>query len=229
MRTILTRIFLFSVILLLAAGCARGEPISTLAAVTEAAETATLTDIDGNTYPVLQIGEQVWMGTNLQATHGPGGEPVESFCYEAREDNCQTYGRLYTMSAAMGGDRGEGAQGICPDGWHIPSMSEWKIMIDHLGGQEVAGKALKETGTGHWAEASPGEGDQSGMGILPSGWFDFTGEYRGLGGACFLRSSSAPNPAYAFIWMLESQSDGVKRGDLHPNDAIPLRCVQDGE
>ena len=62
--------------------------------------------------------------------------------------------------------------------------------------------------------------------FLPSGWFDFTLEYRGLGEGCFLRSSSAPNSYYASIWMLESQSAGIERADLHPDDAIPLRCLK---
>lgn len=201
--------------LLAAAGCASEETRETPAPDPEVGnvlEIGSVTDIDGNTYPALQIGAQVWMGSNLQATHGPGGELVESFCYDDQEENCQIYGRLYTMSAAMGGQRGEGAQGICPDGWHIPSMAEWKVLIDHLGGQGIAGRVLK---------------DQNGMGLQPSGWFDFTGEYRGLGEAYFLRTSSVPNTSHANIWMIEPGSDGVERGDLHPDDAIPLRCVMD--
>ncbi len=210
MRTALSKISLLSIILFLAAGCASGESATTSEA--DPVDASSLTDFDGNTYPTLQIGEQVWMGANLLARHGPEGEFVESFCYDDQEENCLAYGRLYTVSAAMGGDRGEGSQGICPDGWHIPSMSEWKTLIDHLGGQDTAGQALRE---------------QSGMGLQPSGWFDFTGEYRGLGEATFLRSSSAPNSYSTYIWMLEPGSDSVERGDLHPDDAIPLRCVRD--
>jgi uncharacterized protein (TIGR02145 family) len=190
-------------------------------------DAGTITDIDGNSYPALQIGEQVWMGSNMMATHGPTGEPVDYFCYNEEESNCQIYGRLYTLDAAMGGDSGEGAQGICPDGWHIPSMGEWETLIDELGGKNVAGKQLKEAGDEHWMNASSGPANLSQMTILPSGWFDFTLEYRGLGMGCFLRSSSAPNPSYASIWMLESNSAGIDRGDLHPDDAVPLRCTKD--
>jgi len=203
------------------------EPAPTQPAELVIGDAGTVTDIDGNTYPALQIGKQVWMGANLMATRGPDGEPVDYFCYNDEEDNCQIYGRLYPLGAAMHGQKGEGAQGICPDGWHIPSMYEWEILIEELGGTAAAGRALKEPGDEHWSVASTGAGGKSKMDILPSGWFDFTLEYRGLGEGCFLRSSSAPNPSYASIWVLESQSAGVDRGDLHPDDAIPLRCIRD--
>lgn len=230
MKKSLPHYLVLALALLLAAGCTGGEPDSSAGMEPEgfsSEEIGVLLDIDGNSYPALQIGEQVWMGSNLLATRGPDGEPVESFCYDDQEENCQEYGRLYTMSAARGGDSGEGAQGICPQGWHIPSMSEWKGLIDYLGGQDLAGKELKEAGTAHWVAASSGNGGQSGMEILPSGWYDFTLEFRGLGESCFLRSSSAPNSYSAYIWVLEAGSEGIRRGDLHPDDAIPLRCLKD--
>lgn len=223
---------LIPALLILTASCSSPEPPAPtpepiLDTVLEGLPAGEVVDIDGNSYPALQIGDQVWMGSNLMVTHGPDGEPVDYFCYNDDEENCQIYGRLYSLDAAMQGGSGEGAQGICPDGWHIPSMSEWEILIDQLGGRSTAGRALKEPGGDHWQTASPEAGGESGMDILPSGWFDFTLEYRGLGQGCFLRTSSAPNPSYALIWMLESNSAGIEKGDLHPDDAIPLRCLKD--
>lgn len=233
MRTALNYLMPALIILTLAASCAIYEnpskpdlvPSQSAELITD--EPKTVTDIDGNMYPAIKIGEQVWMGANLMATHGPDGEPVAYFCYNDEESNCQIYGRLYTLEAAMHADSGEGAQGICPAGWHIPSMDDWEVLINELGGKDIAGKALKEPGETHWLYASSESGGESGLNILPSGWFDFTLEYRGLGQGCFLRSSSSPNPSYASIWMLESYSDGIDRGDLHPDDAIPLRCLRD--
>jgi len=218
-------------ILTLASSCAFQEsPSKPEEAPTQPVEliigdAGSITDIDGNSYPALQIGEQVWMGANMMAVHGPDGEPVDYFCYDDEESNCQIYGRLYTLEAAMHGENEEGSQGICPDGWHIPSMGEWEVLIVSLGGEDTAGRALKEPGDEYWRVASTG--GKSKMDILPSGWFDFTLEYRGLGASCFLRSSSSPNPSYASIWILESHSARVERGDLHPDDAIPLRCIKD--
>jgi len=233
MRSTIHYLIPLVLIIALASGCSifespsQPEEPSTQPAELIRGETGAVTDIDGNSYPTLQIGEQVWMGANLMAIHGPDGESIDYFCYNEDESNCQIYGRLYTLEAALNGESGEGSQGICPDGWHIPSMGEWEILINELGGSAVAGRKLKEAGDEHWISASPGAGGESGMDILPSGWFDFTMEYRGLGEGCFLRSSSAPDPSYASIWMLESASAGIDQGDLHPDDAIPLRCIKD--
>lgn len=233
MTSIKVRLILMMIILFILASCAKKE-LTALPEPTPPQEieliikdAGTLTDVDGNVYPALQIGEQIWMGANLLTTHGPDGEPADYFCYLDEEQNCQEYGRLYTWDAAMHGGSGKGAQGICPDGWHIPTMDEWEVLIEVLGGRDVAGGALKEPGDEHWMAATSGAGGKSKLDILPSGWFDFTLEYRGLGEGCFLRSSSAPNSSYASIWMLESHSSAIKRGDLHPDDAIPLRCLKD--
>ena len=226
-------LILIMIILFILAGCGTKEvaalpgPTPTQKKDLIIEDAGTLTDIDGNSYPAIQIGEQVWMGANLLTTRAPDGESVDYFCYNDEEGNCQIYGRLYGLDAAMHGGNEEGAQGICPDGWHIPSMDEWEVLINELGGKAAAGRALKEPGDEHWITATSGAGGKSRMDILPSGWFDFTLEYRGLGEGCFLRSSSAPNPSYASIWMLESQSPAIKKGDLHPDDAIPLRCIKD--
>ncbi len=46
----------------------------------------------------------------------------------------------------------EGIRGICPEGWHIPSLTDWQILIDHLGGENEAGGRLKEPGNDHWEQ-----------------------------------------------------------------------------
>jgi uncharacterized protein (TIGR02145 family) len=81
---------------------------------------ATLTDIDGNTYPTVEIGSQCWMGTNLNTTHDANGVPVSRWCCD-----CNEYGGMYEWSAVMNGSSTDGAQGICPNGWHVPSDADW--------------------------------------------------------------------------------------------------------
>ena len=106
-----------------------------LAAAANAAESVsdTVTDIDGNTYTTLQIGQQTWMGENLKVTHDQEGKVIESFCYNMNDTNCDTFGRLYTWHAAMNGSVKDGACGICPKGWHVPSDEEWKILEMEVG------------------------------------------------------------------------------------------------
>ena len=81
------------------------------------------------TYKTLDIGEQTWMAENLNYATSSG-----SVCYDNSESYCNTYGRLYNWATAME---------VCPNGWHIPSLSDWNMLITAVGGLSIAGKYLK--------------------------------------------------------------------------------------
>lgn len=77
----------------------------------------TVKDSDGNVYPTVKIGPQIWMAKNMNLDV-PG-----SYCYNNDERNCETRGRLYTW---------EQAQNVCPEGWHLPSKEEFEILLNYL-------------------------------------------------------------------------------------------------
>lgn len=89
-------------------------------------------DADGNSYKTSLVGDQIWMIENLRVTQTASGDSVESLVYENKEENAAIYGRLYTWTAAMNDSVSEEAQGICPDGWHIPTEGEWNNLIDNI-------------------------------------------------------------------------------------------------
>jgi len=100
----------------------------------------------GKTYKTVVIGEQCWMKENLSL------ETENSNCYDDDPVNCETYGRLYDWNSMMNGSQGSelvpsGVQGICPDGWHIPSYGEWRILVAHVEGDV---NKMKESGYKHW-------------------------------------------------------------------------------
>jgi uncharacterized protein (TIGR02145 family) len=66
----------------------------------------------------------------------------------------------------------QGAQGICPEGWHIPSYGEWTILTNHLGGVGVAGGKMKDAGYYRWNQPNSGATNESGFTGLPGGHFD---------------------------------------------------------
>jgi uncharacterized protein (TIGR02145 family) len=118
-------------------------------------DNAILMDGDGNEYPTVQIGEQVWSAMNLRSVHYADGSPVmlvtgdtawaalevdaRAYCfYDPDAAGIETYGALYTWAAAVNGtgsgNTGAGnVQGVCPDGWHLPDDDEWKELEMELG------------------------------------------------------------------------------------------------
>ncbi|MBR6174575.1 MAG: fibrobacter succinogenes major paralogous domain-containing protein [Bacteroidales bacterium] len=106
-------------------------------------------DPDGNFYSTVLIGNQCWMKENLRTTHYADGEeiPFSSATYvEAAHyfypggnaNNVEAYGLLYNWNAAMHGENytnnsaPTGVQGICPDGWHLPSYAEINTLISYV-------------------------------------------------------------------------------------------------
>ncbi len=145
----------------------------------------TVTDADGNLYNTVLLGSQCWMRENLRVGTQISGidemtnnDVVEKYCYDDDPSNCDKYGGLYQWDEIMNYTNYEGAQGICPVGWHIPSDQDWKYLEMHLGlTQEEAdapdwrgldeGNMMKTT-TG-WVEGGNGT-NTSGFSLLPSGY-----------------------------------------------------------
>jgi len=168
----------------------------------------TVKDIDGNVYNIITIGTQQWMGANLKVTKYTNGDEIgttnpltlditnenaPAYCwnYEGSESNADTYGRLYTWYAVVDN------RGLCPTGWHIPSDLEWATLIDYLGGPEVAGCKLKESGTDHWYSPNAGATNESGFTGLPAGARMMTGEFDYLSLATLWWTSTEENPSDA--------------------------------
>ena len=111
----------------------------------------TLTDIDGNTYNTLQIGEQCWMKENLKTTKYADGTAIfqgsttsydTPYWYYPNNDsiNKAVYGLLYNWKAVMGNSSSSSSnpsavQGICPTGWHVPNDAEWTQLTDYVSSQ----------------------------------------------------------------------------------------------
>ncbi len=70
-----------------------------------------------------------------------------------------------------------GAQGICPTDWHIPTDDEWTTLTIFLGGANIAGGKMKETGTVHWASPNTGATNSSGFTALPGGYRELNGQF----------------------------------------------------
>ncbi len=137
-----------------------------------------LVDCDNNLYDTVKIGTQIWMKSNLKVTRFNNGLDIPlvtqnsawidlnspGYCWSNNDElaNKNTYGALYNWFAVNTGQ-------LCPTGWHVPSDAEWKNLINFLGGSDVAGGKLKETGTIHWAAPNNGATNEKGFTALPGG------------------------------------------------------------
>ncbi len=139
-----------------------------------------VTDVDGNTYDTVAIGNQVWMKQNLKTRKFSNGDviatttpatldigletsPKYQWAYDGNESNADIYGRLYTWYAVTD------MRNICPTGWHVPNDAEWTTLRNYLGGESIAGGKLKETGTSHWNSTSSSVTNESGFTALGAG------------------------------------------------------------
>jgi uncharacterized protein (TIGR02145 family) len=91
--------------------------------------------------------------------------------YENNPANGVIYGKLYNWYAV------HDPRGLAPAGWHVPSDAEWTTLETCLGGSSVAGGAMKETGTIHWASPNAGATNSSGWTGLPGGFRDESGRF----------------------------------------------------
>ncbi len=98
-------------------------------------ESEPITDIDGNTYKTIQIGNQVWMAENLKTKHYRDGSSVDFYVYDNKDENENKYGLLYSSKAVAKSQ-------LAPEGWHIPTKEEWEELAKYLGGLEMAGEKL---------------------------------------------------------------------------------------
>lgn len=137
----------------------------------------------------VTIGNQVWMTKNLDLDKFRNGDPIPeaktneewkkagenkqpAWCYYNNEPaNGTKYGKLYNWYAVTD------PRGLAPKGWHIPTDMEWTILIDYLGGPDVAGGKMKSTGSEYWKSPNREASNESGFSGLPGGYRGFNGYF----------------------------------------------------
>ena len=211
----------------------------------------TLTDYDGNNYPYVQIGNQIWMAENLKVTHYPNGTPIplvtdytawsnlgdnntdDAYCFY-NNDEVISYGALYTWAAAMGDNavssntNPSGVQGVCPDGWHLPSTEEWNELIAFLASEGYSGQeghALKSVTD--WNENGNGA-DLYGFNGLPGGLREpINGLFYWGGSYGYWWSSTEPDEQNAFLSDLAYDRNSINYAYSEKSLGLSVRCLKD--
>lgn len=209
---------------------------------------ASISDIEGNLYKTILIGSQVWMAENLRVKKFSDGADIPNvpdnfawnkltsaaYCdFRNASPYSDVYGRIYNWEAVA-------TNNICPDGWHVPSDTEWKTLEISLGmsvndvetdgwrgNQE--GLALKEEGENHWSEntgVSFNNTNTSGFTALPDGFRNIDGSFGYSGHYSGFWTATASNAANSWYRALDYNKKNIKRSDADKKTGYWVRCVQ---
>jgi len=242
MRTKVTaRIVLLTVLLVGAFSCEKNPAGSKI---------GPLTDIDGNVYQTIKIGDQWWMAENLKVTHYRNGDAIPNvtdatewsnlatgaYCeYDNNSANVDTYGRLYNWYAVNDN------RNIAPEGWHVPTDEEWKELEMTLGmsqaeaddsgwrgsdqGSQLAGNADL------WADGALENNTafgSSGFAALPGGCrLYYYGYFYNLGHYAYFWSSTEYYSNIAWSRILFYSNANVYRSVSYRQYAFSVRLVRD--
>jgi len=167
---------------------------------------------DKQTYKIEKIGAQFWMAKNLNyAAEG-------SRCYKDSTAYCTQYGRLYNW---------ETAKTACPEDFHLPSIEEWKTLVNFAGGDSIAGKKLKAEDDWHDYKGKPGYGtDDYGFSARPGGVGGSKGSFGSVGDNGYWWSSSESDSSFAYNQYITSY--GIAKTTFNGKDNLfSVRCVKD--
>ena len=217
--------------------------------------TPTITDIDGNTYNTVQIGDQCWMRENLRTSKYADGTPITQsggtsyttsyWCYPGGDSSyLTTYGRIYNWPAVMHGATLSDSvlsniQGICPSGWHVPSDEEWHQLADYVtnqshfmcnGNVSIAKALASKTG---WISSTstcavgnmPDINNATGFNAVPSGYFNDGFYY--LGNYAYFWSSTEYNNNNAYRCYMSYSSSSLSFGNSSKSAFYSVRCLRD--
>ena len=213
-------------------------------------DTSTVTDIDGNTYQTIKMGDQWWMAENLKVRHYRNGDVIPNvtddatwaglntgaYCaYDNNENNASTYGYLYNWHAVID------IRNIAIAGWHVPSDDEWKELEMHLGmsqleasyhgyrgtneGSKLAGNASLWNDGNLENNAAFGE---SGFNALPAGFRDsYSGLFYCLGRYAYFWLSTESSISDAWCRLLNYNSPEGARDYSDKQSGFSIRLVRD--
>lgn len=188
---------------------------------------------DSNVYKTITIGKQVWMAENLKylpiVVSPDKFSDTSPYYYvynyygtnvtEAKATaNYSTYGVLYNWEAA---------KAACPAGWHLPSDAEWMQLTNYLGGLNIAGRDLKETGTIHWNSPNTGATNKTGFTALPGGSLDANDGFVSIGWYGYWWSATECSGNSAWHRSMYAASSSVYGYNFNTKWGFSVRCLKD--
>lgn len=185
----------------------------------------------------IKIGTQVWMTKNLDVSTFRNGDPIPqvkseeawdkagdnkqpAWCYYNNEPaNATKHGKIYNGFAVYD------PRGLAPKGWHIPSINEWEILINYLGGENSAGGKMKSTSG--WKDYGNGT-NTCGFKGLPGGSRESWGSFKHIGywGNWWTSTEASPG-GNVYIIHLFYENENATFLSKWKKDGNYIRCIKD--
>jgi len=199
-------------------------------------------DFEGNAYKVVRIGDQIWMAENLKTTHYSNGDEIfqihdkniwnsiniGAWCYFNNDPNIgKEYSRLYNWYAVAD------IRKICPNGWRIPTKSDFELLINNLGGEFSSAFMLMESGDRFW---------KTGLGNNRSGFSARGGGWRGGDGLFYYwirdtgnwwtttkeRPKTSWDKNHPWFLMINGSKSIISRDPYFSvNAGVSVRCIKE--
>ncbi len=202
---------------------------------------------EGQIYNTIQIFSQCWMKENLNVGTMISGDAnmadndiIEKYCYQNNEAKCNSLGGLYQWNEMMQYVSDEGAQGICPPGWHVPTDADWKILSGAadsqfgIGDHEWNGSYQTGYDVGYNLKAidggwpAGGEGcDNYGFKALNCGYRETNGNFR-YHWVRWWTSTVVVNDFSSWARLL-NYNDDINRHDGDNTLGYSVRCIRNEE
>lgn len=207
-------------------------------------ETSTVTDIDGNVYKTVKIGNQWWMAENLATTHFNDGTSLDFYALNDIDSlwanasspsytviNDTLFGYLYNYNVV------ESTKNIAPEGWHVPTDEDWKMLEKEIGMSEEEANSLGWRGENEaekltvkysrgWPEGSALFGtDEYGFQAKPAGCRLFNGEVNYQGNVAFWWTSSI-NGNEGWYRYIDANQTRIFRQHTYKGYGMSIRCVK---
>ncbi len=212
-----------------------------------------VTDIEGNSYRTIRIGNKTWMAENLNTSRFRNGDPIQNikdtvewnnisqeglpaWCYWENDESVgNVYGKLFNGYAV------NDARGLAPEGWHIPNKEDFYDLLEAIGKYKESSAALIAPGSQYWYGNYKGEDkcgkatNASGFSLLPGGWRWNDGKFAY---GYWTKSGSIPSLHYeAVFWLVKGSFSDPKMsfdcngevigGSVKQGNGYSVRCVKD--
>lgn len=227
----------------------------------------TLTDIDGNQYKCIKFGKQTWMAENLRVTHYANGKNIPKITdpnkwSELKDNNIDAaysenskskiYGFWYTFAAAIGINESvdiKTNQGICPNGWHIPSENDWEELIQYINykngfnenldkdvKKNIVSKSVKSISSEKYWNSSSNQlnigylphkrNNKTGFSAIPAGRISLSGEFKDENISGFWWASNEFSKKSSNVFQLSNYDSESSIIFYKKSQGFNVRCIK---